>query len=61
MKRLFGTAIVFFLGLAAGNFIWQAFTSQKWGVAAERSWLQFVAVAVLAVLLAYQQNRSPAK
>lgn len=52
MKDIFGTAITCAAGFTISNFIWQALTSQEWGVAVEQSWFQFVAIAVLAGLLA---------
>jgi len=30
----------FAIGLAVGNFIWQAFTGRHWDIAIERSWFQ---------------------
>lgn len=33
-----------FIGLAAGNFVFQVFTNQNWMVAFDRSFFQFVAL-----------------
>lgn len=43
---MFTRAMYLLLGLATGSFIFQAFTDQNWAVAAERSFFQFVALAV---------------
>ena len=57
MKELFGIAIMSVIGLSASNFIWEAFTSQVWGVALERSYFQFLAiVAFTTVLLAFKKD-----
>lgn len=39
--------IIVTLGLAAGNYIYQAFTGHNWGLATERSFFQAVAIGVM--------------
>lgn len=41
------------IGLALGNFTWQAATERLWMVAAERSWFQLVAVLAYALVARY--------
>jgi hypothetical protein len=40
-------ALVAYFSCLAGNFIYQAINDQLWGVAAERSFFQAVAIATL--------------
>ena len=62
MKTLYAMAIVTFVGLTTGNFIWQIIMNYEWRVATERSFYQFVAISVLTGLLAYhRRNRNPIK
>ena len=59
MKSLVLTAVSSWLAVAAGNFVWQAFfvSNPDWGTAAERSYFQFVAVAILTGIL-YINNKN---
>ena len=43
------------VALTAGCFIWQAFGPHEWGKAAERSFFQGLAIALLLVVLALNQ------
>lgn len=45
------TPLLFGLGLTAGNFLYQAFGSLDWGVAAERSFFQIAALVLFYLLV----------
>jgi len=49
---MYVTAIGVFVGLTAGNFIWQAFMERKWGKAVERSYFQAVALGTFLLAMA---------
>jgi len=60
IQNVVSTAVSLFLGLMIGNFGWQAFTSNPdWGVAAERSFFQFLAMAIFVALLYFNNRKSP--
>jgi hypothetical protein len=44
-------ALITMLGLSLGNFSYQAFTGENWGVAFERTYFQFWGCMTLAVLM----------
>ena len=46
--------VTLFLGLAAGNYAWQAITKKNWKVAAERSFFQLSALGALSLSQALQ-------
>lgn len=58
VKYLLPTAVELFLGLVVGNFLWQLMTGDpQWGVAAERSFFQFVALAAFIGVASPTVNR----
>ncbi|OGG68405.1 hypothetical protein A3H77_02515 [Candidatus Kaiserbacteria bacterium RIFCSPLOWO2_02_FULL_56_11] len=58
MKHLLPTAVSSFVGMTAGNFIFQLMTNApEWGVATERSFFQFVAIALFVGLMAPKMRR----
>lgn len=60
IKHPFKIAIGLFIGLTAGNLLWEVvYSSYKWGIAAERSYFQFLAIAMYIGFL-YLFNRTPA-
>ena len=52
------TALWLSLGMAIGNFLWQAATQQNWDVAVDRSYFQLVACVTMAFLLRTKSSRN---
>ena len=58
MKELISTAVLVIFGLVLGNFGYQLMTATpQWGVAAERSLFQALAVALLVGLMVTKIHR----
>ena len=62
MKTLLPTAISSFLGLTVANFVWQLMSNtSNWEVATERSFFQFIAIAVFVGLIVPEVRRLESK
>jgi hypothetical protein len=48
--------ILIFVGLAIGNYLYQAFGDHLWMVALERSWYQLVALTVAFIVFSIKSN-----
>lgn len=53
-KKIVSVGITSIICLTAVNFIWETSHSHNWGLAAEHSFFQFIAIMAFGVLLSFE-------